>query len=76
MPGHSVPSGHSASGKSTPPPTSTPVAQPVEQPAEQLEGEKPFQPFQPFKGIEEQDLSPVRAAGPRPSTYTGTPSGI
>ena len=39
------------------------VAQPVEQPVEELEGEEPFQPFQ---GIEEQDLSPVRAAGSGP----------
>ena len=62
MPGHSVPSGLSASGKATPPPSSTPVAQPVEQSAEQLEGEKPFQPF---KGIEEQDLSPVRGSRTR-----------
>ena len=61
MPGHSAPSGHSASGESIPPSTSTPVTQPVEQPAEELEGEEPFQPL---KGIEEQDLSPVRAAGP------------
>ena len=76
-PEHSILSGHSASGKSTPPPTPTPVAQqiekPVEQPVEQLEGEEPFQPF---KGIEEQDLSPVGAAVPGPSRYTGTPSGI
>ena len=53
-PGHSVPSGHSASGQSTPPSTSTlvtqPVAKPVEQPAEKLKGKEPFQPF---KGIEE-----------------------
>ena len=49
------------------------VAQPVEQLAEELEGEEPFQPF---KGIEEQDLSPVGAAGPRLSRYTGTPSAI
>ena len=34
------------------------------------------EPFQPFKGIEEQDLSPGGAAGPGPSRYTGTPSGI
>ena len=40
---------------------------------EELEGEEPFQSF---KGIEEQDLSPVRAAQPGPSRYTGTPSGI
>ena len=49
------------------------MAQPVEQPVEELEGEEPFQPF---KGIEEQELSPVGAAGPGPSRYTGTPSGI
>ena len=77
MPGHSIPSGHPASGESTPPSTSTPIAQqveqPVEQPLEHLEGEEPFQPF---KGIEEQDFSPGRAAGPGPSRYTGTPSGI
>ena len=72
MPGHSAPSGHSASRESIPPSTPTPVAQPVEQPAEELEGEELFQPF---KGIEE-DLSPVGAAGPGPSRYTGIPSGI
>ena len=72
MPGHSMPSGHSASGELTPPFTSTPVTQPGEQPVKELEGEEPFQPF---KGIEEQDLSPVGAAGPGPSRYT-TPSGI
>ena len=49
------------------------MKQPVEQPAEELEGEEPFQPF---KGIEEQDLSPVRTARPGPNRYTGTPSGI
>ena len=72
MPGHSIPSRHSASGETTPPSTSTPVtqpvAQPVEQPAEELEEEEPFQPF---KGIEEQDPSPAIAAGPGPSRYTG-----
>ena len=74
MPGYSVPSEHLASGESTPLFTPTPVtqqvAQPVEQPVEVLERDEPF------KGIEEQDLSPVRAAGPGPSRYTGTPSGI
>ena len=49
------------------------VAQPVEQTVEELEGEEPFHPF---KGKEEQDLSPVRAAGPGPSRYTGTPRRI
>ena len=34
MLGHSAPSGHSASGESTPPSTLIPVTQPVEQPAE------------------------------------------
>ena len=38
-----------------------------------MEGEEPIQPF---KGIEEQDLSPVRAAGPGPNRNSGTPSGI
>ena len=33
-PGHSAPSGHSASGESTPPSTSTPVTQPVVKPVE------------------------------------------
>ena len=45
----------------------------MEQPVEQPRREKPFQPF---KGIEEQDFSPVGATGPGPSRYTGTPGGI
>ena len=50
-----------------------PVAQTLEQPVEELEADEPFQPL---KGIEEQDLSAVGAAGPGTSRYIGTPSGI
>ena len=60
-PGHSIPSGHPASGESTPRPPSTPRRE---------------EPFQAFKGIEELDPSPVEATGLGPSRYTGTPSGI
>ena len=74
-PCHSAPSGHSASEESTPPSKSTPVtqpvAQPVKQPLQELEGEEPFQPF---KGREEQDLSQVGAVGPGAYTNTGSRS--
>ena len=60
-PGHRAPSRHPGSGESTPRPSSTPRRE---------------ETFQPFKGIEKQDLSPVEATGPGPSRYTGTPSGI
>ena len=69
MPGHSIPSGHPASGKSIPLSTLTPVKQPVGRPRRE-------EPFQPFKGIEEQDLNPGGATGPGPSRDTGTPRGI
>ena len=35
-----------------------------------------MEPFQPSKGVEELDLSPVEATGPGPSRYTGTLNGI